>query len=150
MPFRAEDIVRNDGMTVEKLNRSIPVSAPWYFAVNRRAGEKEKKLAYGFLLWLNRTPAGLLLTGKNGLVPYDPGTETLAPFNALAVSLLGYVKSGDIIPAACRETVPAWGSEEEGPRFMEAFLSKPGWTETDYRNIADFAIREWIRAKEPQ
>ncbi|MDR2471834.1 MAG: extracellular solute-binding protein, partial [Treponema sp.] len=79
MPFKAADITRTDGMTVDKLNRSIPVFVPNYYAVNALASEDEKKMAYDFLVWLNTSPAGQkFLVEDFAFIPYnaDPASTT--------------------------------------------------------------------------
>jgi raffinose/stachyose/melibiose transport system substrate-binding protein len=55
MPFTQSDITA-PGMTVEKMERSIPVFVPNYYAVNARCAEDEKQKAYDFLVWMNTDP----------------------------------------------------------------------------------------------
>jgi raffinose/stachyose/melibiose transport system substrate-binding protein len=148
MPFKPADIVRNDGMTVEKLNRSIPVFVPNYFAVNRLATEEEKKLAYDFLVWLNTSVTGQrFLVEEFAFIPYnaDPALTTVP--NSLGNSIIGYMKTGDIIAAPYHGAPASWSGDVVGLRLMENYLTKPVWTETDYSDIADYAIEQWIRLK---
>jgi raffinose/stachyose/melibiose transport system substrate-binding protein len=148
MPFKAGDIVRTDGMTVEKLNRSIPVFVPNYFAVNQLATEAEKKMAYDFLVWLNTSPAGQrFLVEEFAFIPYnaDPAVTTVP--NSLGNSIISYMKTGDIIAAPYHGAPASWSGDVMGLRLMENYLTKPVWTEADYNDIADYAIEQWIRLK---
>ncbi|MDR2103789.1 MAG: extracellular solute-binding protein [Treponema sp.] len=148
MPFKPGDIVRNDGMTVEKLNRSIPVFVPNYFAVNQLASDKEKKHAYNFLVWLNTSPAGRrFLVEEFAFIPYnaDPAVTTVP--NSLGNSIITYMKTGDIIAAPYHGAPASWSGDVVGLRIMEQYLIKPVWTEADYHDIANYAIDQWIKLK---
>jgi raffinose/stachyose/melibiose transport system substrate-binding protein len=151
MPFKAADIVRTDGMTVEKLNRSIPVFVPNYYAINALAAEEEKKLAYDFLVWLNTSPPGQkFLVEDFAFIPYnaDPAVTTVP--NSLGNSIIGYLKTGDIIAAPYHGAPASWSGDVVGLKLMEAYLTKPVWTEEDYEAIADYAVSEWLKLKGQQ
>jgi raffinose/stachyose/melibiose transport system substrate-binding protein len=148
MPFKAADIVRSDNMTVEKLNRSIPVFVPNYYAVNALASEDEKKMAYDFLVWLNTSADGQrFLINDFAFIPYnaDPATTTIP--NSLGNSIVGYIKTGDIIAAPYHGAPASWSGDVVGLKLMEDYLTKAQWTEADYEAIADYAVNEWIKLK---
>jgi raffinose/stachyose/melibiose transport system substrate-binding protein len=148
MPFKAADITRTDGMTVEKLNRSIPVFVPNYYAVNALASEDEKKMAYDFLVWLNTSPEGQkFLVDDFAFIPYnaDPATTTVP--NSLGNSIIEYIKTGDIIAAPYHGAPASWSGDVLGLRIMESYMTKPAWNEADYEAIADYAVDQWIKLK---
>ncbi|MDR0473847.1 MAG: extracellular solute-binding protein [Treponema sp.] len=148
MPFKNADIVRTDGMTPEKLNRSIPVFVPNYYAVNALASDTEKKLAYDFLVWLNTSPAGQkFLVDDFAFIPYnaDPATTTVP--NSLGNSIISYMKTGDIIAAPYQGAPAPWSGDVVGLKLMEDYMTKAVWTQADYEAIADYAVNEWIKLK---
>jgi raffinose/stachyose/melibiose transport system substrate-binding protein len=148
MPFKAQDIVRTDGMTVEKLNRSIPVFVPNYYAVNKLSSDEEKKFAYDFLVWLNTSSTGQrFLVEDFAFIPYnaDPAATTVP--NSLGNSIISYMKSGDIIAAPYHGAPASWSGDVLGLRMMENYMTKPVWTTADYNDIADYAIEQWIKLK---
>ncbi|MDR2552782.1 MAG: extracellular solute-binding protein, partial [Treponema sp.] len=149
MPFKAADITRTDGMTVEKLNRSIPVFVPNYYAVNALAAEDEKKMAYDFLVWLNTSPAGQkFLVEDFAFIPYnaDPAVTTVP--NSLGNSIIEYMKTGDIIAAPYHGAPASWSGDVVGLKLMEDYMTKPVWAAADYEAIADYAVDQWIKLKE--
>jgi raffinose/stachyose/melibiose transport system substrate-binding protein len=148
MPFKPADIVRTDGMTVEKLNRSIPVFVPNYYAVNKLSSDAEKKCAYDFLVWLNTSSTGQhYVVDEFAFIPYnaDPAVTTVP--NSLGNSIITYMKSGDIIAAPYHGAPASWSGDVVGLRLMENYMTKAQWTEADYNDIADYAINEWIKLK---
>ncbi|GHV85734.1 hypothetical protein AGMMS50230_13420 [Spirochaetia bacterium] len=147
MPFNPADITAA-GITVEKLNRSIPVFVPNYYAVNALASDAEKKLAYDFLVWLNTSAEGQkFLVNDFAFIPYnaDPATTTVP--NSLGNSIIGYMKTGDIIAAPYHGAPASWSGDVVGLKLMETYLTKAAWTEADYEAIADYAVNEWLKLK---
>jgi raffinose/stachyose/melibiose transport system substrate-binding protein len=148
MPFKSADITRTDGMTVDKLNRSIPVFVPNYYAVNALASDADKKLAYDFLVWLNTSDTGKrFLINDFAFIPYnaDPATTTVP--NSLGNSIISYIKAGDIISAPYNGAPAQWSGEVVGLKLMEDYMTKAVWTQADYEAIADYAVDQWIRLK---
>jgi raffinose/stachyose/melibiose transport system substrate-binding protein len=148
MPFKAADIVRTDGITAEKLNRSIPVFVPNYYAVNKLSSDEEKKHAYDFLVWLNTSAAGQRFVVEDfAFIPYnaDPAVATVP--NSLGNSIIAYIKEGNIIGAPYYGSPASWSGDVVGLRLMENYMTKPTWTAADYNDIADYAIDQWIRLK---
>ncbi|MDR2662471.1 MAG: extracellular solute-binding protein [Treponema sp.] len=149
MPFKSADIVRTDGMTVEKLNSSIPVFVPNYYAVNAMASEDEKKLAYDFLVWLNTSEEGQkFLIEDFAFIPYNADPAVTRVPNALGNSILGYMKTGNILAAPYHGAPAPWSGDTVGLKIMEDYLTKTPWTQADYEAIADFAVTEWIKLKQ--
>jgi raffinose/stachyose/melibiose transport system substrate-binding protein len=149
MPFKSADIVRTDGMTVEKLNSSIPVFVPNYYAVNALASEDEKKLAYDFLVWLNTSEEGQkFLIDDFAFIPYNADPAVTRVPNSLGNSILAYMKSGSIIAAPYHGAPAPWSGDTVGLKIMEDYLTKTSWTQADYEAIADFAVTEWIKLKQ--
>jgi raffinose/stachyose/melibiose transport system substrate-binding protein len=148
MPFKPQDITRTDGMTVERLNRSIPVFVPNYFAVNKMATDEEKKAAYDFLVWLNTSPTGQrYLIEEFAFIPYNADPATTRVPNSLGNSIISYMQRGDIIAAPYHGAPGSWSGDVVGLRIMENYLTKPVWTETDYQDIANYAVDQWIKLK---
>jgi raffinose/stachyose/melibiose transport system substrate-binding protein len=148
MPFKAADIIRTDGMTLEKLNRSIPVFVPNYYAINALASEDEKKMAYDFMVWLNTSAAGQrFLINDFAFIPYNADPATTKIPNSLGNSIVGYMKTGDIIAAPYHGVPASWSGDVVGLKLMEDYMTKAQWTQADYEAIADYAVNEWIKLK---
>jgi raffinose/stachyose/melibiose transport system substrate-binding protein len=148
MPYRPADIVRGDGVTAEKLNRSIPVFVPNYYAVNALSSDEEKANAYKFLVWMNTSPAGQkFLVEDFAFIPYnaDPATTTVP--NSLGNSIIDYMKTGDIIAAPYHGAPGPWSGDVVGLKLMEDYMTKERWTQADYEAIADYAVDQWIKLK---
>jgi raffinose/stachyose/melibiose transport system substrate-binding protein len=148
MPFKTEDIVRTDGMTVEKLNRSIPVFVPNYYAVNKFSSEEEKQFAYDFLVWLNTSSTGQRFVVEDfAFIPYNADPSVTVVPNSLGNSIINYMKHSDIIAAPYHGAPASWSGDVLGLRIMENYMTKPVWTAADYNDIADYAIDQWIKLK---
>lgn len=131
------------GKTAE-INRSLPVYAVSFLAVNALASVEEKKKAYDFLVWLTTTGRGYY-NDNPAFVPYyaEPANAGAIP-NSLFNSIIGYMKTGDIIASPLP---PAFGVSL-GKKLEEEFFKKPFWTEADYEAIADYVINELLN-KQP-
>jgi raffinose/stachyose/melibiose transport system substrate-binding protein len=145
MPFNANDITAR-GMTVEKMNRSIPVFVPNYYSVNALCGEDEKQKAYDFLVWMNTSPTGQrFIVEDMAFIPYnaDPAVTTVP--NSLGNSILEYMKDGDTLGDRWHGAPATWAGDTLGALLMEQYLVKSNWTEADYEAIADFGVAQWIQ-----
>jgi raffinose/stachyose/melibiose transport system substrate-binding protein len=143
MPFQAADVILA-GMTVDKLNTSIPVFVPNYYAINSMVPAAEQKLAMDFLVWLNTSETGKKFVVEDfNFIPYnaDPATTTLP--NSLGNSILDYITSGNIIAAPYHGAPATWSGDVVGLRLMEQYLTKATWTTQDYKEIVDYAIQTW-------
>jgi len=143
MPFQAADVTL-PGMSVEKLNSSIPVFVPNYYAINSMVSDKEQQLAMDFLIWLNTSETGKKYVIEDfNFIPYnaDPATTELP--NSLGNSILDYIKSGNIIAAPYHGAPATWSGDVVGLRLMEQYLTKANWTAQDHQAIVDYAIQSW-------
>ncbi|PKL12454.1 MAG: hypothetical protein CVV52_10020 [Spirochaetae bacterium HGW-Spirochaetae-8] len=143
MPFESADI-KVAGLTVAKLNSSIPVFVPNYYAINSQVPAAEQKLAMDFLVWLNTSATGKkYIVEEFNFIPYnaDPATTTLP--NSLGNSILDYIKAGTIIAAPYHGAPATWSGDVVGLRLMEQYLTKSNWTAQDYKDIVDYAVQNW-------
>ena len=143
MPFADSDI-KAEGLTADKINSSIPVFVPNYYAINAKVTDEEKKMAQDFLVWLNTSEAGKkFIIEDMAFIPYnaDPATTTLP--NTLGQSILEYIKSGNTITNAYAGAPRSWSGDTVGLKIMEDYLTKKDWTQKDYEDIADYAIAKW-------
>ncbi|MFA6785002.1 MAG: hypothetical protein WCR13_08910, partial [Sphaerochaeta sp.] len=148
MPYQAADIKRNDGTTIEKLNSSIPVFVPNFYAVNALASKDEQQKAFDFLYWMNNSETGKkYIVEEFAFIPYnaDPATTTVP--NSLGNSIIDYIASGNIIGAPYNGSPASWSGDTVGLKVMENYLTKQTWTANDYNDIADYAIQKWIEMK---
>jgi len=147
MPFQAADI-KLAGMTVEKMNTSIPVFVPNYYAINSRVSAKEQQHAMDFLLWMNTSETGKkYIVESFNFIPYnaDPATTELP--NSLGNSILDYINAKTIIAAPYQGAPAVWSGDTVGLKLMESYLTKATWTDKDHNDIADFAVQTWKNLK---
>lgn len=145
MPFQDSDITV-PGMTAAKINRSIPVFVPNYYAVNALCAEDEKQKAYDFLVWMNTSASGQkVIIDDMAFIPYnaDPASTTVP--NSLGNSIIEYMKAGDTIGDRYHGAPGPWPGDNLGALLMEQYLTRPDWTEKDYQDIADFGVERWIQ-----
>ncbi len=146
MPFEEKDIKTN--ISLEKLQRSIPVYVPNYYAVNAKATDEEKQAAMDFLVWLNTSDAGKkFITEDMAFIPYNADFETTTLNNSLGSSILEYMKSGDIISNPYSGAPVGFTADTFGLEIMEKYLTLKDWTEKEYNEIADFAVSKWKEMK---
>jgi raffinose/stachyose/melibiose transport system substrate-binding protein len=144
MPFTQADITV-PGMTIEKMERSIPVFVPNYYAVNAMCPEEEKQKAYDFLVWMNTSPTGQkFIVDDMAFIPYNADPAVTQVPNSLGNSILDYMKHGDTIGDRYHGAPGTWPGDNLGAFIMERYLVKPDWNAADYDIIADFAVNKWI------
>lgn len=143
MPFSQSDI-KVSGLTVEQMERSIPVFVPNYYAINAKVSEEEQNMAMDFLVWLNTTEEGQkFITEDMAFIPYNADPSTTQLGNSLGDSIIQYMADGDTITNAYAGAPINWATETLGLEIMEKYLTKAEWTEEDYNAIADYAISSW-------
>ncbi|MDR2509142.1 MAG: ABC transporter substrate-binding protein [Spirochaetaceae bacterium] len=143
MPFVQSDITAA-GMTVEKLNTSIPVFVPNYYAVNAMVSPEEQKAAYDFLVWMNTSPAGQkFIIEEMAFIPYNADPATTVVPNSLGNSIIDYMKNGKTLQGIFLAAPQVWPGAIVGQFLREQYLTKPVWDDADYGRIADYAIDEW-------
>jgi raffinose/stachyose/melibiose transport system substrate-binding protein len=144
MPFTAGDITVQ-GLSIEKMERSIPVFVPNYYTVNALCSEEEKQKAYDFLVWMNTSPAGQwFIIEDMAFIPYNADAAVTIVPNSLGNSILEYMKSGDTLGDRWHGAPGPWAGDGLGALLMEQYLIKPEWTQRDYETIADFGVAKWI------
>jgi raffinose/stachyose/melibiose transport system substrate-binding protein len=147
MPFVPADITAS-GMTIEKMDRSIPVFVPNYYAVNALCPEDEKQKAYDFLVWMNTSKTGQkFIVDDMAFIPYnaDPAVTTVP--NSLGNSILDYMKKGETLGDRWHGAPGPWPQDNIGSLIMEQYLVKPDWSSADYDNIADFGVVKWVELR---
>ncbi|MDR1507656.1 MAG: ABC transporter substrate-binding protein [Treponema sp.] len=148
MPYKSGDVVRTDGVNAEKLNRSIPVFVPNYYAVNAFSSDEEKADAYEFLVWMNTSPSGQkFLIDEFAFIPYNVDPAVTSVPNSLGNSIIGYMRTGDIMAAPYHGAPGPWSGDIVGLKLMEDYMKKPLWTQADYEAIADYAVDQWLKLK---
>ncbi|MDR0639928.1 MAG: extracellular solute-binding protein [Spirochaetaceae bacterium] len=144
MPITAADITAQ-GVSVEKMARSIPVFVPNYYTVNALCSEEEKQKAYDFLVWMNTSPEGQrFIIEDMAFIPYNADAAVTTVPNSLGNSILEYIKEGDTIGDRWHGAPSPWAGDGLGALLMEQYLIKPEWSPGDYETIADFGVNRWI------
>ncbi len=147
LPITDADIVSDIG-TAEKLNRSIAVYVPNYYAINAKASDEQKQAAMDFLVWLNTSESGQkFVTEDMAFVPYNADHENVVTGNSLGDSIIRYMKAGDVLSNPYSGAPVNWSGEKMGLHVMEKYLTKEEWTEEDYSAIADHGIAQWKATK---
>ena len=146
MPISAEDI-KHDGMTVEKLNSSIPVYVPNYFVINPKVSEREQKLSQDFLVWLNTSETAQdFVINKFGFIPFN-AKDDLVLKSSLNNSILEYQREGKTLAAVYHGAPEAWSKEAVSMKIMETLLTKENWSNSDIESISNFAAETYKRMK---
>lgn len=143
LPLKNSDMVA-EGMTAEKLNRSISVYVPNYYAINAKATDEQKQTAMDFLVWLNTSEQGHKIVVEDmKFIPYNADNSTVITDNSLSKSIVSYMEAGDVISNPYHGAPVGWSGDTFGLEIMEKYLTKEKWTEDDYSSIADFGISSW-------
>lgn len=145
MPISDNDITVNN-LSAEKINRSIAVFVPNYYAINAKVSPEEQQKAIDFLVWLNTTTEGeRFITEDMAFIPYNAEPSVTKLDNSLSNSIIEYMHDGDTITNSYAGAPVNWTGETVGLEIMEKYLVKKDWDEKDYEQIADYAI---LRYKE--
>ena len=141
--FQDEDILV-EGLTAEKMNRSIPEFVSQYYIINAKATEEEKKEAEDFLLWLNTSETGQdYIVNQFAFVPFHADENTVLE-NPLSNALISYKVSNDLLANPFDAVPSAWGTECYGKYIMEElFINPEPWSEEELERIADECITYW-------
>lgn len=147
LPISDADI-QSKVKTADKLNRSIAVYVPNYYAINAKATDEQKKTAMEFLVWLNTSESGQkFITENMAFVPYNADHINITTDNSLSNSIIRYMKSGDVISNPYGGAPVGWTDNTVGLEIMEKYLTKADWAEEDYNTIANYAITKWKEMK---
>jgi alpha-amylase/alpha-mannosidase (GH57 family) len=63
---------------------------------------------------------------------------------SLAQSIVDYFNTGSTLSDPYHGTPSNWSSNIVGKKLYESYMTKEQWTEQDYSDIADYAIKQWI------
>lgn len=143
MNFESSDITA-EGMTVEKLNSSIPEFVSQYYVINAKATEEEQALAEDFLLWLYTSETGLdYIVNKFAFVPFNADSDTELE-NPLSNALISYMQS-DLVLGNDFDAFPeSWGVNTVGTLIQETLFTDPDpWDENTIRSGVQDAIQNW-------
>lgn len=147
LPLEDSDVV-SDVKTADKLNRSISVYVPNYYAINAKATDEQKQAAMDFLVWLNTSESGQKFVTENmAFVPYNADHTNITTDNSLSNSIIRYMKEGDVISNPYGGAPVGWSGDTLGLEIMEKYLTKSQWTADDYNAIADYGIAKWKEMK---
>ncbi len=143
MPF-TEDVVIAEGYDVKKMNTSIPVFVPNYYAINTRVSDEERLEAQKFLVWLNTTETGQkYVVDEFNFIPYNADPNEVQVENSLGNSIIQYMASGKTQNSATHGVPGILVNTTMGDKLMEGYMTKENWTKQDYEDIADYLIKSW-------
>lgn len=144
MPYRDSDIL-NKEQSVEKLNTSIPIFVPNYYAINALASDDQKEKAYDFLVWLNTSETGLhFIKDEFNFVPFNADPKKTKVPNSLGNSIIEYLAKNAALSAPYHGAPASWSGDVLGLKVMEDYLTKENWSESDIKAIANYAVSSWI------
>lgn len=147
MPFTDESIIV-EGFTPQKMNNSIPVFVPNYYAINTMVSDEEKQEAEKFLLWLNNTDEGMnYIINEFNFIPYNADPASVNINNSLGNSILEYVAEGNTQNNSVMGTPATLTGTIVGGNIMEEYLTKENWNEQDYEDVANLLIDNWKNMK---
>jgi len=143
LPVKNSDITVK-GLTANKLNSSISVYVPNYYAINAKASDEQKQNAMEFLIWLNTSESGQKFVVEDmAFIPYNADHEGITTDNSLSNSIIRYMQSGNVLSNPYGGAPVNWSTEVVGLEVMEKYLTKSQWTDQDYEAIADYGISKW-------
>ncbi len=126
----------------KNINSSILVSSPFYYSINSKATDKEKKLAVDFIVWLNNSSAGKdYVTNDLMLMPLYIDTSQKFD-NPINNSINTYIQNLKTIPPIYL----AYSSKDSniiGENILSNYLTKQNWSSQDYKDFANHCISTW-------
>lgn len=144
MPVTQADVTA-EGMTVERLNSTIPVFVPMYYAINARNDEAHQKAAQDFLVWLNTSETGRKYIMETfQFIPYNADPTSTKVDNALGNSLIEYLNRGGTLSNPYNGTPGNWAGNTVGEYIRQKYLTKAEWNDAVYEDIANYAIDQWL------
>ena len=136
------------GRSAASINASIPVFVPNYYVINAKVTETEQIWAEEFLVWLNTSETGQRFVREEmGFIPYNADPETFEAPNALAASILAYVRDGRTLSNPYAGAPVNWSGQTVGQYVMERYLARESWDEGAYADIARYAVDSWKRMR---
>lgn len=138
-----------EGVTVEKINSSIPEFVSQYYIINAKATEEERKAAEDFLLWLNTSDTGIdFITNKFAFVPFN-ADSSMELENPLSNALIWYMQN-DLVLGNDFDAFPeSWGLNTIGAFIQEKlFTNANEWSEDAIREGVKSAVDSWVESIE--
>ncbi len=138
-----------EGVTVEKINRSIPEFVSQYYIINAKAAAEERKAAEEFLLWLNTSDTGMdFITNEFAFVPFNADSSVELE-NPLGNALIWYMQN-DLVLGNDFDAFPeSWGLNTIGAFIQEKlFTDANAWSEDAIREGVKSAVDSWIESIE--
>ena len=133
-----------EGVTVDKMNSSIPEFVSQYYVINKKDSEEEQKAAEDFLVWLYTSDTGKdYITNKFAFVPFN-ADENEKLENPLSNSLVYYM-SNDLVMGNDFDAFPeSWGTNTIGATIQEQLFTNPDqWDENTIRTGVEDALTKW-------
>lgn len=133
-----------EGVTVDKMNSSIPEFVSQYYVINKKDSEEEQKAAEDFLVWLYTSDTGKdYITNKFAFVPFN-ADESEKLENPLSNSLVYYM-SNDLVMGNDFDAFPeSWGLNTIGATIQEQLFTNPDqWDENTIRTGVEDALTKW-------
>ncbi len=146
-PMRLSDETILSGRTAAEMNSSIPVWAPGYFVINSQVSERERRVAEGFLVWLNSSDIGRKYLAED--IALMPATASSAKeaVTSLGGSVYSYMENGRTLPYLMNGCPALWAENDMGTYLIENYLSKKSWRDDTYQDIANFFVSSWSAYK---
>ena len=141
--FEQSDIVA-DGVTVEKLNTSIPEFISQYYVINAKATEEEQKVAQDFLVWLYTSDIGNdYVVNKFSFVPFN-ADSSVSLDNPLSNDLIYYMENNLVLGNNFDAYPESWGLNVIGSFIQEElFTNKETWSENTLREGVKKSLAVW-------
>lgn len=133
-----------EGLTIDKMNRSIPEFVSQYYVINAKATEDERREAEDFVLWLNTSETGKdFIINEFAFVPFHADGSVVLD-NPLSNDLIRYKEEGNLLANPFDAAPASWGVEYYGRYIMEELFTNPeDWPEERLEEIADACIAGW-------
>lgn len=144
--LESSDIAEN-GVSVEKINSSVPEFVSQYYLINAKASEEEKAAAEDFLLWLNTSETGTdFIINKFAFVPFN-ADSSVEMENPLANSLIWYMQNDSVLGNDFDAFPESWGLNTIGAFIQEKLLTDAEeWDENSINEGVQSALDSWINS----
>lgn len=127
---------------LKNINSSILISSPFYYSINSKATDKEKKLAVDFIIWLNNSSTGKdYIANDLMLVPLCKDSQQ-AFDNPINNFINTYIQNLKTIPPIYL----AYSSKDSniiGENILSNYLTKQNWSMQDYKDFSNHCISTW-------
>jgi raffinose/stachyose/melibiose transport system substrate-binding protein len=144
--FEDSDVTA-EGMSVEKMNASVPEFVSQYYVINAKATDEEIAAAEEFLIWLNTTETGSnIIINDFAFVPYN-ADDSVKLDNPLSNDLISYKNEQNVLCNAFDAFPTAWGTDVFGAYIQENLFTTEGeWTDEQIQECVDTSINSWLES----